>query len=68
MHKYPLGKTLRKVMVVSETKDDLGLRKYCGKHNQNMWITNGIMPLKVELHPVILTKKQKAEERHSFSA
>lgn len=58
MHKYPLAKTLKKVMVVSETKEDLGLRKYYGKHNQNMWMTSGIMPLKV-----ILTKKQKAEER-----
>lgn len=68
MHKYPLGKTLRKVTVMSETKEGLALREYCGKHNQNMWITNGIMPLKVELHPVILTGKQEAEERHYFSA
>lgn len=25
---------------------------------QNMWLTNGIMPLKLELHSVILTRKR----------
>lgn len=33
---------------------------------QNMWLTNGIMPLKLELHPVILTRKQETEEKHYF--
>lgn len=37
-----------KVVVLTETNEGLEFRRYCCKHNQEVWINNDIMPLKVE--------------------
>jgi len=64
MHKGSARDTLRKVVVLTETKEGLAFRKYCCKHNQKACINNHISPLKVELHPVILTRNLDTEQRH----
>lgn len=51
------GKTLRKVVVLNEAEESLALRKYYCKHNQRIWINSGIVLLKVEFCPIILTRK-----------
>lgn len=61
MHKDSLEETLRKVVLLTETKEALAFRRYCCKHNQKVWVNNGIVQLKVELHPVILMRKPEAE-------
>lgn len=53
-----------KVVVLTETKVGPEFRRYCCKHNQKVWINNGIMPLQVEFHPFALARKVEAEERH----